>query len=149
NVQLAIAREYGFASWRKLKAHVESCASMVSANAPCDTVGASDAVVEPLDPAGSSTKQVNDFIEASISPLNDDHRSGKLDRAQQMLREHPELREVSIFTACVLGDAKRIAQLLKTDPKLATTAGGPRGWAPLLYHCFSRFMRLQTKRARD
>src|SRR5437867_3788434 len=42
HVQLAIAREYGFASWRKLKAHVESNASKVSPEALIEAVRVKD-----------------------------------------------------------------------------------------------------------
>src|SRR5204863_8334217 len=96
-------------------------------------------------PSTDDAKKIEALIDASLPPLNADHRSGKLDEAEQILRENPELRAANIYTACVLGDVKRVAAFLEQDPKLATTPGGSRNWPPILYVCFSRFMRLQPK----
>jgi ankyrin repeat protein len=44
------------------------------------------------------------------------------------------------------GDVATVARLLREDPSLASTPGGPKGWEPLLYLCFSRFFRLDRER---
>src|SRR5436190_21393542 len=41
-VQLAVAREYGFASWRKLKSHVESVATQPAPDELFDAIRAGD-----------------------------------------------------------------------------------------------------------
>jgi len=62
-----------------------------------------------------------------------------------LLDEHPWIADAELLTACVLGRAERIGQLLRSDRSLAATLAGPRGWTPLLYLCFSRFLRPARK----
>ncbi len=60
------------------------------------------------------------------------------ERAAEMLRRDPSLASRSIYTAAAAGDAATAARLLGADPSLATTAGGPNAWDPLLYLAYSR-----------
>src|SRR5579884_242737 len=73
---------------------------------------------------------VSEFVKASISAPG---------RAEEILREQPEIASAGLYPALVLGDAARLEQLLAETPDLTKTKGGPRGWEPLLYVCFSRF----------
>ncbi len=63
DAQLAVAREYGFASWRALKAHVES-------------------LPQAIDPAAD---------ESLIRSLLEAARTGLADRVRAMLAAHPDL----------------------------------------------------------
>jgi len=47
----------------------------------------------------------------------------------------------SIHTAAWAGDAAGVRRYLALDPKLATQKGGPKGWDPLTYVCFSEHLR--------
>ena len=125
-----MAREHGFASWRALKAHV-------------------DLIRRELPGTGKSPRQPSDakpteaFFKAAIA----DFRSGTLKRAQELLKSNPGVATADIYGACITGNERRIKELLREDPALAATPGGPRGWAPLLYLCYSRYVRLMPRSA--
>src|SRR5213593_4023716 len=102
--QTRIAREYGFASWNKLRDHVE-------------------AVTLEFDAA------VDAFLEAAT----DERR----DRADRILALHPGIAKANLYTALVLGDAQAVNARLERDPSLATNPGGPRGWEPIHYVCYT------------
>src|SRR2546427_3647855 len=102
--QTRLAREYGFASWNKLREEVE-------------------ARTLEFDAA------VTEFLEAATD--------GRPDRAERILALHPKIRTANFYTALVLGDASAVDARLTKDPSLATTAGGPRGWLPIHYICYT------------
>ncbi len=102
--QTRIAREYGFASWNKLRDQVE-------------------ALTLEFDAA------VDAFVEAAT-----DERS---DRAERIVTLHPGIVNANLHTALVLGDAKAVDTRLERDPSLARKAGGPRGWEPIHYVCYT------------
>jgi ankyrin repeat protein len=60
---------------------------------------------------------------------------GAASRAARLLALHPAIAHATLHTALVLGDAGRAIPRLRAQPALATTAGGPLGWEPLLYVC--------------
>jgi ankyrin repeat protein len=97
-------------------------------------------VTNAVDPAAS-------FIEAACVPLDSGHNSGTLERAQSLLTEHPEVASVSIYAAAILGDDEKVRRFLELDAAAATAKGGPRGWDPLTYLCFSRYLRLDGARS--
>jgi len=102
--QTRLAREYGFASWNKLREEVE-------------------ARTLEFDAA------VQEFLEAATD--------GRPDRARRILALHPKIASANIYTALVLGDAGAVDARLTKDPLLATTTGGPRGWLPIHYICYT------------
>src|SRR5881398_3711538 len=104
DAQTLIAREYGFASWNKLREHVEE-------------------VTLEFDAA------VNEFLEAATD--------GRGDRAGRILALHPKIAAANLHTALVLGDADAVRARLERDPSLATKTGGPRGWEPIHYVCYT------------
>ena len=72
---------------------------------------------------------VDAFVEAAT-----DERS---DRAERILALHPGIAKANLHTALVLGDASAVDARLEKDPSLATKAGGPRGWEPIHYVCYT------------
>lgn len=56
-------------------------------------------------------------------------------RAERLLRLFPRIAGASFYSALLLGDAAAVERQLAERPALATTAGGPRSWEPLLYLC--------------
>src|SRR5206468_7948559 len=50
---------------------------------------------------------------------------------------HSGIAKANLHTALVLGDAKAVDARLERDPSLATKAGGPRGWEPIHYVCYT------------
>ena len=121
---LAIAREHGVPSWPALKVQVE-------------------------DKLASFEERVAAFLDASVPRATVDHRGGGLTRADQLLSADPAIAKANVCTAAVLGDADEVERRLARDATLASLAGGPRDWPPLLYTVFSRFLRLQPEREAD
>src|SRR5690348_15756393 len=104
DAQTIIAREYGFASWNKLRERVEE-------------------LTLEFDAA------LSQFLEAATD--------GRGDRAERILALHPTIASANLYTALVLGDGNRVDARLDQDPSLATKPGGPRGWEPLHYVCYT------------
>ena len=113
DVELVLAREYGFASWPRYKHFVEAWLGDRAAR------------------AASLTRSVC---------------SNQLARGVALLERDPELERFDFYTACACGELSSVQRALDHDPKLATQAGGPSGWQPLVYACFSRFLRRDQER---
>ncbi len=120
--QLVIAREYGFSSWAKLAQHLK-------------------------DRANDALLPIAAFIDAAVPQVKDNHRAGNLERANTFLTEDPTIAHANIFTAVILGEADWLTAHLKSNPEAAMQSGGPRNWSPLLYACFSRYLRFDKQRA--
>jgi ankyrin repeat protein len=78
---------------------------------------------------------IHDFIRSACAPRSD-HASGTLEEADALLAE---VHDPDIYVAATLGDATAVRRLLGD----ATARGGPYGWDPLTYLCFSRYLRLR------
>ena len=80
----------------------------------------------------------------------DHHVHGKGDHqmhdraAARLLAQHPELSHDSIYTAVVCGELDDVGRILGAQPEAARERGGPRGWTPLLYLCYTRFTHQPT-----
>jgi ankyrin repeat protein len=125
DAQLVIAREHGFASWGKFAKEVERRA-------------AESFAAEVGDPVG-------EFLVAACVPREGWHASGTLERAEAILRAHPEVAKANVYTAAVLGDARGVRRWVEKDAGKATAQGGPHQWDALTYLCFSRYLRLRPR----
>src|SRR5262245_44665823 len=72
---------------------------------------------------------VDQFIEAAT-----DERA---DRAERLLAQFPAIARANFHTALLLGDAAAVEARLAEHPELAMAPGGPRGWEPLHYVCYT------------
>ncbi len=72
---------------------------------------------------------------------------GRSDRAERILALHSGIAKANFHTALVLGDAERLVERLDQDPSLATKPGGPRGWEPLHYVCYTSMAHDSPRRA--
>jgi ankyrin repeat protein len=88
---------------------------------------------------------VSAFLRAATAPLQW-HASGTLDAAETLRAADPRLAERSVHAAAALGDADAVRRHLARDGGAASAAGGPFGWDPLTYLCFSRYLRLDAAR---
>jgi hypothetical protein len=129
DAQLVVARSKGFASWRRLREHVEMLNRYSRS---------------PQRPAAGDT---DEFLRLAcltywprwkIGPgeVADDERRHA--RARELLAERPDVAKQSIYTAAAAGDVAAVRSFLDADPSLADREGGPHGWPPLLYLMFSR-----------
>src|SRR5262245_7850191 len=72
---------------------------------------------------------------------------GDMRTASGLLIADPALERHDLYTACVCGADDDAVRFLARDPSLANEKGGPFGRQPILYACFSRFLRSDARRA--
>lgn len=106
--RLAVARQYGFATWRQLEAYV-------------------------THPGGLS-----DFLLLGCLAYFQTDRPENVERARKMLKDDPALGTRDIWSAACVGDVAAVAAFLDADPALVHRRGGYFDWEPLLYACYSR-----------
>lgn len=124
DAQCALARNYGFASWSKLKQHVDLLRTHLFA--------------PPADDAQNDSEPIGDrFIRLACLNYQTDYVDRR-DRARKLLAEHPAISRENIYTAAAVGDVSTVRQMLLENTGLANRRGGPYGWDPLLYAAYSR-----------
>lgn len=72
-----------------------------------------------------------------------------IERATELLTEHPELTQASVYAAAAAGDEVALAALLDADPEAVSRSGGPRDWEPVLYAAYSSADKLLLDGHRD
>src|SRR5262249_11908543 len=72
---------------------------------------------------------------------------GDMRQPSTLLAADPTLERFDLYTACVSGADGEVARRLDRDPALARGRGGPLDREPILYACFSRFLRSDARRA--
>ncbi len=118
DIQLVLAREFGFSSWTKLKAHLET----------------GDRKQVPRDQLANrflSLATVSYFGSIAADPA-------RFDEALQLLEANPEIAGENIHIAAVLGDAAGVSRWLDRQPQLLDRKGGPYDWSPLMYAAYAR-----------
>lgn len=70
---------------------------------------------------------------------------GSLDRAEQLLQQHPGLRSSDLHTAAVLGDAGAVRRFLAADPRSVSATSPPHGGDALTYLALSKYLRHQPE----
>ncbi|HEX3773829.1 MAG TPA: ankyrin repeat domain-containing protein [Polyangiaceae bacterium] len=113
-VQQALARQRGFASWASLKEHFE---------------------LEGL--AANRAALRDEFLHKACIGRSDDG-PGNWKRAARILARHPELARENIYSAVLCGELERVQELLDADPKSVNQKGGTSSWEPLLFLCYCR-----------
>jgi hypothetical protein len=127
DAQLVIARQFAFASWPKLKAHLELVERY--ARSPHE---------QPVGgPLADERAIVDEFLRLACLTYGDDDPD-RLRRAQSMLEEHDWLARASVHTIAATGLVDAARELLERDPAQASLVGGPHRWEPLLYLSYSR-----------
>ncbi|GLX93840.1 ankyrin repeat domain-containing protein [Herbidospora sp. NBRC 101105] len=121
DAQLVVARMYGFASWPRLKHHLDTVARY----------SRSPHLVEPTADLAA------EFLRLACLTYGSDH-PGRTREADLLLARHPELAAANVFTMAATGSAEALAAVLAADPALARAEGGPFGWEPLLYLTYAR-----------
>jgi hypothetical protein len=74
--------------------------------------------------------------------------SSDIRTARVLLDAEPALARHDLATACVTGEADEVRRRLGRDPAAVNRKLSPSDWEPLLYACFSRFLRASPGRAR-
>src|SRR5262245_20230753 len=71
---------------------------------------------------------------------------GDMWKASALLNADPALERFDLYAACVCGADEDADRFLARDPSLANLKGGPLDREPILYACFSRFLRSDARR---
>ncbi len=124
---LVVARQFGFPSWPRLKAHLELVADL--ARSPHH---------EPVGgPLADDSEIVDEFLRLVTLNYGDDDPD-RLARAEALLFEHDWLATANIYTIAATGELEAARALLADDPAAASRVGGPHRWEPLLYLTYAR-----------
>jgi ankyrin repeat protein len=86
-------------------------------------------------------------FDAALAEFLEAATDGRRDRAERMLALYPKIATANLHTALVLGDSARVDARLKQNPSLATKPGGPRGWEPIHYVCYTSMAHDSPERA--
>ena len=123
DAQLTVARRYGFIGWPALVHYLEIAA---------------DLTIDPSAIDEDALGLADRFC--SLASLRYDHTDAPPRRqaAADLLAAEPGLVERHVWAAASAADPEALHRHLSARPDLATAAGGPFGWAPLLYLCYSR-----------
>ena len=96
---------------------------------------------EVEDRAARFQRSLNELLVAAVPGPTEYHQAGESTGAEQRLRAEPALASGNMYAASVAGNSETVRRILEERPELASTAGGPNNWVPLLYVCFSRLLR--------
>ncbi|HWG03359.1 MAG TPA: ankyrin repeat domain-containing protein [Trebonia sp.] len=122
--QFVVARHYGFSSWAALRRHVTTIERY--RRAPDEVAEAA-----PGQPA-------DEFLLLACLRYGGDDAPDRWQRAARLLAGHPEITRTSVHAAAAAADAGALEALLREDPALASTEGGPYRWEPILYLAYAR-----------
>jgi hypothetical protein len=131
DARLVIARQYGFASWPELRRHLAVVAEYSRSPHLQPTGG-------PRTSGSASPDGLADDFLRLACLIYDGYDAARVEQAQRILADYPDIPLVSIFTSAAAGDHENVSALLSLDPGLARQLGGPFGWDPLLYAAYSR-----------
>jgi ankyrin repeat protein len=120
--QLVVARHYGFASWARLKRHVE-------------TIRHYRRAPDEVDAGGGG---VDEFLSLACLRYGTDDSQDRWNRAAPIRADHPDITRSSVHAAAAVADVDALTEMLEHDTELARREGGPYAWEPLLYLVYSR-----------
>ncbi|GIJ64398.1 ankyrin repeat domain-containing protein [Virgisporangium aurantiacum] len=127
DAQLVVARRYGFASWPRLREHIDTV-TRYTRSPHHQPIGG---------PITTASELADEFLRLACLTYGGDDLT-RHQRARDLLTAHPELAAASIYTAAAVGDTAAASILLAADASLANREGGPHRWPPLLYLAYSR-----------
>ena len=125
--QHAIAREYGFASWAKLRAHLKVV----------------DRYMWRPDVEPAEESPADRFVRLACLTYGGDDPA-RWHEAADLLAARPDLAAASIHTAAASGDVDAATAILDADPDAVHREGGPYNWQPLMYAAYSRLPGVTT-----
>lgn len=123
DAQLTVARSYGFSGWPALVHYLEIAADL------------------SVDPGGideDALSSADRFCALSALYYNDSDAPPRRQAAAELLAAEPGLVGDHVWAAAAAADAPTVRRLLAAAPGLARREGGPFGWVPLMYLCYSR-----------
>jgi ankyrin repeat protein len=118
--QLAMARRYGFASWTRLKRHVELLTRY-----------------SRFPERAATESDADRFLRLACLNYYDDE-PGQRDEARRILEREPGMAEGNVYVAAAAADVGALRRGLAADPAAASREGGPFRWEPLCYLAYAR-----------
>ena len=119
--QLVVARRYGFASWTRLKRHVE-------------VVTRYSRFPERMTAGGGPA---DEFLRLACLTYADDQPE-RWDQARRLLDGDRGIVTGNVYVAAATADAGELRRVLAGDPGAARREGGPYRWEPLFYLAYAR-----------
>ena len=120
--QLVLAREYGFASWARMRRYVK----IVTARA-----------WGPGRPAPENEPLADRFLRLACLSYSGDQPADRA-AAAELLDEHPDLPRHNLLVASACADVSEVRRHLAGRLAGAATTGGPHRWSPLPYQAYAR-----------
>jgi ankyrin repeat protein len=120
--QLVVARRYGFASWARLKRHVEIIEQYSRFPDRVEDDGTPD----------------DTFLRLACLSYADGDQPERWAQARRLLAEHPEITGASVHAAAATADTAALRRFLAADQTAARREGGPFRWEPLVYLAYAR-----------
>lgn len=123
DAQLTDARGYGFTGWPALVHYLQIAAEL--------SVDPSTVREDALEPADR-------FCALASLYYNDGDEPPRRQAAADLLSSTPDLVQRHVWAAASATDPSALRRHLAADRGLARREGGPFGWVPLMYLCYSR-----------
>lgn len=121
--QLAVARRYGFTGWPALVHYLRLAADLSVDPGAVDE--------DALDPADR-------FCSWAVLRYDESDAPPRWQSAAELLAAQPDVVSRSVWAAAAASDPVALEEHLARRPTLAGTGGGPFGWVPMMYLCYSR-----------
>lgn len=121
--QLAVARNYGFTGWPALVHYLR-----LAADLSVDPGAVDEDALSPADR----------FCSWATLRYNESDAPPRWQSAADLLAADPGLVSRNAWAAACASDPAALADNLAGRPALANAGGGPFGWVPLMYLCYSR-----------
>ncbi|MDH6195840.1 hypothetical protein M2272_002480 [Mycobacterium frederiksbergense] len=121
--QFTVARGYGFSGWPALVHYLELAA---------------DISVDPGALDEDTLDAADRFCSWASLRYNETDAPPRWDAAASLLTAEPNLADRHVWAAASAADPAALARHLSNRAALANTGGGPFGWVPLMYLCYSR-----------
>jgi hypothetical protein len=123
DAQLTVARGYGFTGWPALVNYLD-----IAADLSVDPGGVEETALGPADR----------FCLLSSLSYNHTDAPPRREAAADLLNADPAMVGRSVWAAASAADPDALSRHLAGRRDLAMARGGPFGWEPLLYLCYSR-----------
>lgn len=123
DAQLAVARSYGFSGWPALVGYLRI---------------ARELAVDPGAVKDDALGVADQFCALSSLRYDDNDAPPRWHAAAELIEANPDVPQHHVWAAASAADPVALTSHLEARPNLATTPGGPFGWVPLLYLCYSR-----------
>ncbi|BBY59510.1 hypothetical protein MSAR_26460 [Mycolicibacterium sarraceniae] len=123
DAQLVVARNYGFSGWPALVGYLAI---------------ADELAVDPGGIAEDALSAADQFC--ALASLRYDHSDAppRWRAAGELIEANPDVPHHHVWSAASAADPLALSRHLEARPALANTPGGPFGWVPLMYLCYSR-----------